>query len=86
MMSLKRHFLKKFSKDFSEILVADVKLMLWEGTESVASISAVVLELSRKSGRGGGAIFAPSPSGARVNIGEIREISRSRTEGGGLPG
>ena len=30
MTSLKRHFLKFFSTDFSEILAADVKLMLWK--------------------------------------------------------
>ena len=42
-----------------------------EGTESFASISAAVFELSRKSGRGGD---IPPPSGARVNTQDMLEF------------
>ena len=63
MTSRKRHFLKKKSTDFSEILVTGVKLML----EKVLKVSRryLPLFLSYRENPAGGA-FAPN-SGARVN-------------------
>ena len=67
MTSLKRHFLKNFSTDFSEIFVVNAKLML----EKVLKISCryLLLILSyRGNPVRGGRISPPPPSGARVKI------------------
>ena len=65
MTSLKRHFLKNFSTDFSEILLEDVKLML----DKVLKVSCRYLMsfLSYRENTGGGNIYPPPPSAARVN-------------------
>ena len=65
MMSLKRHFLKNFPPDFSEMLVADIKLILGK----VLKVSRRYLSLFlgyRENPAGGRAEFAPPPSGMRV--------------------
>ena len=71
-MSLKRHFLKNLSTDFSEILVSDVKLVLGK----VLKVSRLYLppffELSRKSGREGN-ICPLAGRGLRNAKGEISE-------------
>ena len=59
-MSLKRHFLKNFLTDFSEILVEDVKLML----EKVLKVSRrylpqFFLATERKSAEGNGGRICP---------------------------
>ena len=64
----KRHFLKNFSTDFSGILVARRQIDAGEGTESLASMSDAVFELSRKFGRGGDNI-CPPPAGCGLTLG-----------------
>ena len=55
MTSLKRHLLKKFSTDFSEISMVNAKLVLKKvGIQSFVSISAAVLSYQENPTRGGG--------------------------------
>ena len=63
MTSLNCHILKNFGTDFTDILMKDVELM-WNkvlNTDSFASISAAVYELSRKSESGEGRIYPLPP-------------------------
>ena len=62
--SLKHHCLKKISS-FSEASVEDVNSMSGNTLEIFASISAVVFEITKKTG---GAKSAPPRSGAQVSI------------------
>ena len=62
-MSLKRHFLKKISTDFSKILLVDVKLMLDKLLKILQRY--LLLFLSYRENTGGGKIYPP-PSAARV--------------------
>ena len=64
MTSLKGHFLKSLSTDFS-ISCERCQLDAEKGTESFLSISVAVFELSRKFSRG--AEFPPPPAGRVLN-------------------
>ena len=67
MTSLKRYFLKTFSTDFSEILLADIKSML----EKVSKVLHLYLPpfLSYRENPEGGQNLPPPPSGAHVKGG-----------------
>ena len=58
----KSSFLKKFSTDFCDILLGDVKYMPDKVLKNVTMISAVVCELPRKHGWGWGNIYPPPPA------------------------
>ena len=61
MTSLKRHFLKNLLIDFSEIVVADVILMLWKVLKVLHRYVAPFL--SYRENPAGGAEFPPPPAG-----------------------
>ena len=69
MTSLKRYFLRKFSTNLSKKFDGGQQNDSEEGTESLASISVTILELSRKSGRKGQNLPPPPQRAADFNAG-----------------
>ena len=61
MTSLKRHFVKNISTDFSVFFCGNRQIDVGKGTESFASISAAVFQPSRKSGMERGIRPSSSP-------------------------
>ena len=76
MTSLKRHFLKNFSTDFSEVLLEDVKSM----PDKALKVSRRYLRLflSYRENTGGGNIYPPPPQALRglINADQFRCYGR----------
>ena len=79
MTSLKRHFLKNLLMDFSEIVVADVTLMLWKVLKVLRRYLAPFL--SYRENPAGGGEFLPPPSGTRTNVTENQRRHRPSEPG-----
>ena len=68
MRSLKRRFLKKFSSNFSELLIKDVKLMQDKVLEVSRRYLLSFLGYRENAEWGGGKYLTPTPSAAWVKI------------------
>ena len=75
MTSLKCHFLKKLSTDFSEILLEDVKLMPNKVLKVSRRYLLSFLSYRENTGGGGGNIYPPALPGLSIHKSNFKNIS-----------